>query len=169
MLNKSKNKDKGFTLIELVMVIVLLGILAATALPKFADISSDAERASFEGIRGGFSSGVSIAHAAWLVSGEPDSTTALDLDGTNIYMSSGGWPENDASITTGAGTMSSTKCTAVIDTLLGNIDVGTISSSASQCNFYVPSGTASAATLNFTYDILSGAVSDVLVGAPPLT
>jgi prepilin-type N-terminal cleavage/methylation domain-containing protein len=62
-------KQKGFTLIELVVVIVILGILAATAAPKFIDLTDDAEEAVFLGISAAFKSGVNQVHLAWLIRG----------------------------------------------------------------------------------------------------
>jgi MSHA pilin protein MshA len=56
--------SKGFTLIELVVVIVILGILAAVALPKFVDLSGEARTASAAGIAGAISSAASINYGA---------------------------------------------------------------------------------------------------------
>ncbi len=74
-------KSKGFTLIELVVVIVILGILAVTAAPKFLNLQDDAHNAVLKGYVGAFKSGIDIAHARWAIDG--NSKAANDLRGYN--------------------------------------------------------------------------------------
>lgn len=59
-----KQVQRGFTLIELVMVIVILGVLAAVAIPKFVDLKSDARTAALAGVAGGLNSAAAINYAA---------------------------------------------------------------------------------------------------------
>lgn len=86
------NRQKGFTLIELVVVIVILGLLAATALPRFLDITGDARRASVQGVAGGMRSAVALAKAGFLVSG----STNVNMDGVVVTVNGSGFLTADA-------------------------------------------------------------------------
>lgn len=85
-------QQSGFTLIELVIVIVILGLLAATALPRFSNLTSDARTAALQGIAGGVRSAASIAYATYLAKGVA-SNAVLTIDGQSITLS-GGYPNN---------------------------------------------------------------------------
>ncbi|MFQ5673627.1 MAG: type II secretion system protein [Nitrospinales bacterium] len=71
-----KNK-KGFTLIELIMVIVILGILAAVAVPKFIDLKGDARTARVQNLTGALRSAVNLLHARYIINGSVYDATAV--------------------------------------------------------------------------------------------
>ena len=83
--------QRGFSLIELVIVVVILGLLAATALPRFLDVTDDAEDATVEGVSGGYATGVGLIRAQWEIEGRPSenvsaNVTAVTLGGVQIAV-----------------------------------------------------------------------------------
>lgn len=95
MMNMIPNrKEKGFTLIELVMVIVILGILAAFALPRFADLGNDARSSSLQGLAGAMKSAAAIAHAEQLASGAGLGAN-VTLEGQAAVTMVNGYPTAD--------------------------------------------------------------------------
>jgi len=83
----SLNKQQGFTLIELVMVIVILGILAATALPKFIDMTTNARISTLSGLQGAIQGAKTIVKAGYLIN--PSSPVTMS-DGTTVTVSTTG-------------------------------------------------------------------------------
>jgi MSHA pilin protein MshA len=72
-------KQQGFTLIELVVVIVILGILAVTAAPKFMNLQGDARHASLDGLRGAINGAAGIVYGKAAIAGQENSAGPINV------------------------------------------------------------------------------------------
>ena len=88
----SKATQRGFTLIELVVVIVILGILAAFAVPRFINLQGEAREASVNALAGSVRSATALSHAVWLANGN---VSPVAMEGQNIVMNAAGYPNAD--------------------------------------------------------------------------
>lgn len=103
-----KKVQRGFTLIELVMVIVILGVLAAVAIPKFVDLKGDAQQAAMQGVAGAAASASAINYAGCSIAtaaSQPNKCRVVnDCTTITAALSGGAWPTGYSATGTGSTT-----------------------------------------------------------------
>ncbi len=139
-----KKAQGGFTLIELVVVMVILGILAAVALPKFVDMGSQARQAKMNGAVGAVKSASALIHAQWLASGSP-TTGSITYEGGTLDVTAGmanGYP-NGTTIFNLAGMDSSYSVSPAATSALATI----VDASKTTCLFTYTAATVTGTTV----------------------
>lgn len=115
----SIHASAGFSLLELLVVVTLLGVLIVTALPRFLDRETGSDTAYLERIAGDLEAGAALFHAQWIAAGRPAPSVALP-EFAPLRASAAGYPYGvDEQAYTGQGPTTGEDCAALFRGLLG--------------------------------------------------
>ena len=174
--------QRGFSLVELVIVIVVVGLLAVAALPRFLDVTDEAKKSSIEGVAGGFATAVLSARAQWEAQARPSETigseryNTVNYDGVDFWLTRS---KNSSNLETGfrdgypwtlnnklgtaPQTISDKACSELMENLLQNPPkVGPIADIANNSN-YKYSAQANSGDATCTYVQLEGSTEHQFV------
>lgn len=146
-----QDKQHGFTLIELIAVVVILGFLAATAIPKFMNATDDAKDAAVEGVAGGIAAAVGLVRAQWELEGRnlttnigsagSNNAATVLFDNTTIWVNSVGYPFTAGTATPASVNPTDATCELTFDNILQNSPSSTTINSAITNRYYVSTET----------------------------
>lgn len=80
-MNSNYSKNRGFTLIELVIAIIILGTLSATAIPKFINLKTDSKVATLETVQGAMESALQLVYSRAVIKGQSSGDGSIDING----------------------------------------------------------------------------------------
>lgn len=141
-----QRKQTGFTIIELIVVIALLGILSAVALPRFINVTSQAHDAAVEGAGAGLATGIALLKAQAVADGILGSAADVEFDGSALRVNSSGYSIGKG----GSGTklQSADNCVEIWDGVLSASGPVVATTPADKVDYQV---TLSGATCTYTY------------------
>ena len=144
VIHSRSGTQQGFTFIELVVVIILIGLMSAVALPRFLEVTDEAQLSSLQGVSGGLATAVAMTHAQWIGEGnsapaptDASNKTQVNMDGVIIYLNENGWPANtDSSAESSINGQSNDECLQVWNSVLQSSPPATILTDQRPSNRY---------------------------------
>ncbi|MDO3723186.1 prepilin-type N-terminal cleavage/methylation domain-containing protein [Marinobacter sp. chi1] len=165
----TEQRNRGFTLIELVVVIAILAILAAFALPRFAQLSQQAHNSSVDAATGALAAGVALAKTQWVSNGLTAATTdVVGFGNDDVNVSDDGWVVGTTGTNTAPASMSAASCIEVwngllqanapsVDTATGSDYLATVASGTCTYAYQLDGGTTA-----ISYNATNGDVTNNL-------